>query len=212
TPHTGVCVLVEPARASCRRPRRPAERAVARGMVEHLDAEGVYSAPRPLPGRSARPSAAGRQAVRSDRPPPEIMRAVCIARHRFLSDHICSIFRDVGLECIPVVGFSDGVTAARAQGPDVVICDYDLLVAAPLREWECDPALAAIPIVAVSLTRRPEEAHLVDANGIAGFLYLPSLGGADVKRAVQGATSRPLRAPSFSLRWDHPSGETIHLD
>ena len=135
------------------------------------------------------------------------MRAVCIARHRFLSDHICSIFRDVGLECIPVVGFSDGVTAARAQGPDVVICDYDLLVAAPLREWECDPALAAIPIVAVSLTRRPEEAHLVDANGIAGFLYLPSLEQGAISRVIQAATGCGVRQPRFRLPWHAESIE-----
>jgi DNA-binding NarL/FixJ family response regulator len=144
--------------------------------------------------------------------PTETMRAVCIARHRFLSDHIASIFQEAGIECVPAVGFQDGMQRTRAQRPDVVICDYDLLVAAPLREWEQDAVLAEVPIVAVSLTRRPEEAHLVDANGIAGFLYLPGLGDTDVKRAVQGATSRPLRAPSFSLRWDHPSGETIHLD
>jgi CheY-like chemotaxis protein len=129
------------------------------------------------------------------------MRAVCIARHRFLSDHICSIFGEVGLECIPVVGFSDGVAAARAQAPDVVICDYDLLVAAPLREWERDPALAPIPIVAVSLTRRPEEAHLVDANGIAGFLYLPSLEPGAVRRVIQAATRREVRQPRFRLPW-----------
>ena len=32
-----------------------------------------------------------------------------------------------------------------------------------------------MPVIAVSLTRRPHEAHLLDVNGIGGFLYLPLL-------------------------------------
>jgi hypothetical protein len=32
-----------------------------------------------------------------------------------------------------------------------------------------------VPIIAVSLTRHPGDAHLADVNGIAGFLYLPTL-------------------------------------
>jgi hypothetical protein len=53
------------------------------------------------------------------------------------------------------------MTIARSSFPDVVICDYDLLVAAPLADWERDPILCEVPIIAVSLTRRPEEAGLV---------------------------------------------------
>lgn len=141
------------------------------------------------------------------------MRAVCIARHRILSDHICSIFREIGVECEPVVGFREGMAAARASFPDVVICDYDLLVAAPLSEWERDSLLAEVPVIAVSLTRRPEEAQLVDANGIAGFLYLPVLDEDAIARVVHAATARRgVRAPERSFGWGTPAAEAIRLD
>jgi hypothetical protein len=140
------------------------------------------------------------------------MRAVCIARHRFLSDHISSVFREIGVDCVPVVGFQDGMSATRAHVPEIVICDYDLLVAAPLREWEGDPELAEVPIVAVSLTRRPEEAHLVDANGIAGFLYLPGIQGESMARVIRAATGRSVRAPLFSLPWNVERPEPTHHD
>jgi hypothetical protein len=138
------------------------------------------------------------------------MRAVCISRHRILSDHVCSIFRDTGVECEPVVGFQEGMTITRSSFPDVVICDYDLLVAAPLADWERDPILSEVPIIAVSLTRRPEEAHLVDTNGIAGFLYLPLLGDGDAVRMVKEACSKGrvegertsgVRVPDGAFRW-----------
>ncbi|HEY9449086.1 MAG TPA: hypothetical protein VIQ60_05005 [Gemmatimonadaceae bacterium] len=138
------------------------------------------------------------------------MRAVCISRHRILSDHVCSIFRDTGVECQPVVGFQEGMTVTRSVFPDVVICDYDLLVAAPLADWERDPLLSEVPIIAVSLTRRPEEAHLADTNGIAGFLYLPLLADGDAVRMVKAACARGdasgershgIRVPDSAFRW-----------
>lgn len=121
------------------------------------------------------------------------MRAVCISRHSFLGDHICSILRSAGIECESVVGLREGMTASRASGPDVVICDYDLLAAAPASEWQHAAQPSDVPIVAVSLTRRPEEAHLVDGRTIAGFLYLPSMDVADVERTVLDATARSAR-------------------
>jgi hypothetical protein len=137
------------------------------------------------------------------------MRAVCISRHRILSDHVCSIFRDTGVECQPVVGFQEGMTIARSSFPDVVICDYDLLVAAPLADWERDPILCEVPIIAVSLTRRPEEAHFADTNGIAGFLYLPLVDDGDAVRMVKAACARDaggesrrgIRVPDGAFRW-----------
>jgi hypothetical protein len=90
---------------------------------------------------------------------------------------------------------------SRTHLPDLVICDYDLLVSAPLAQWECDETLGAVPIIAVSLTRRPEEAHLMDTNGIAGFLYLPTLEEGMVSRIVHAATTRRIRPPADALRW-----------
>src|SRR5690242_1063167 len=137
------------------------------------------------------------------------MRAVCIARHRFLSEHISSIFDAIGISSVPAVGFDEGMRATRAELPDLVICDYDLLVAAPLAQWERDAQLGVVPIIAVSLTRRPEEAHLMDTNGIAGFLYLPVIDEDAVARIVQAATVRRIRPPVNPFRWtlDSPAVE-----
>jgi hypothetical protein len=142
------------------------------------------------------------------------MRAVCISRHRILSDHVCSIFRDTGVECQPVVGFLEGMAVTRSRFPDVVICDYDLLTTAPLADWESDPLLAEVPIIAVSLTRRPEEAHLVDTNnGIAGFLYLPLVDDGDAVRMVKAACARGgVRAPHGAFRWPADEADRVRHD
>lgn len=109
-----------------------------------------------------------------------------------------------------MVGFQEGMTVARSSFPDVVICDYDLLVAAPLADWERDPILSEVPIIAVSLTRRPEEAHFVDTNGIAGFLYLPLVEDDAAVRMVKAACTHSsaggermhgVRVPDSAFRW-----------
>jgi hypothetical protein len=121
------------------------------------------------------------------------MRAVCISRHVFLGEHICSIVRSAGIECQSVIGLREGIDASHAAGADVVICDYDLLATASRHEWQRGSDQGDLPIVAVSLTRRPEEAHLVDGRAIAGFLYLPGADRADVERTVLDATTRSAR-------------------
>jgi len=141
------------------------------------------------------------------------MHAVCIARHRILSDHICSVFRAAGIACEAVVGFADGMKVTRSRFPDVVICDYDLLVSAPLDEWERDALLVEVPIIAVSLTRRPEEAHLANAREIAGFLYLPTLEEEMLTRVLHAAAGREgVRAPDGVMRWNPGDVERLRHD
>jgi DNA-binding response OmpR family regulator len=101
--------------------------------------------------------------------------ALCVGRHRFLSDHLGLYFSRIGLQTRCVVGLDEALAAVRASAPDVVICDYDLLATIALEAWEHDAAFERVPVIAVSLTRRPEEMHLLDVNGIGGFLYLPTL-------------------------------------
>lgn len=101
--------------------------------------------------------------------------------------------RSAGIECESVIGLHEGMEVSRAARPDVVICDYDLLATAPHHEWQRASGRVDLPIVAVSLTRRPEEAHLVDGRIIAGFLYLPAVDSADVERMVLDATTRSAR-------------------
>ena len=55
--------------------------------------------------------------------------------------------------------------------------------------------LSRVPVIAVSLTRRSEEMHLLDVNNIAGFFYLPALTEEDARRLLHAV--RP--APGYSL-------------
>ena len=131
------------------------------------------------------------------------MRALCVGRHRFLSDHLARYFGQLGFVTCSAVGLEGAVQAARQSPPDVMICDYDLLATLPLGDIEIDPVLSHTPVLAVSLTRRPEEVHLLDVNGIAGFLYLPTLTAEDARRAL-GALRGPVRGPTVPvLEWPH---------
>ena len=119
------------------------------------------------------------------------LQALCVARHRFLADHIARFFNDVGVDAATAVGLEEAVARAKANPPDVVVCEYDLLATVPLDQWERDDVLARTPVVAVSLTRRPDEMHPLDVNGIGGFLYLPTLRAADAQRILYATASRP---------------------
>jgi DNA-binding NarL/FixJ family response regulator len=129
------------------------------------------------------------------------LRALCIARHPYLSEHIARYFADWGLCTSNAVGLESAAAAANLAQPDVVICDYDLLASIPLDQWERDALLSTTPVIAVSLTRSTEELHCLDSNGIAGFLYLPTLDEAPALKIVRAAASRneytlpPAHAP-----------------
>ncbi len=134
------------------------------------------------------------------------MRALCVGRHQFLSEHLGRFFESLGLDCTSCVGLAHAMELVPMQQPDVVICDYDLLATMPLANWESDPVLADVPIIAVSLTRHPGEAHLMDVNGIAGFLYLPTLEPRHAHRIFSALRSRsaPINPPNV-LQWPAPS-------
>ena len=94
-----------------------------------------------------------------------------------------------------VVGVDDAISAAREHSPDVVFCEYDLLATMPIEPWERDPFISRVPVIAVSLTRRSDEMHLLDVNNIAGFFYLPALTEDDARRLLHAV--RP--SADFSL-------------
>ena len=130
------------------------------------------------------------------------MRVLCVGRHPFLSEHLSRFFEDFGLDCLPCVGLAEALKLVRGFEPDAVICDYDLLATMSLTNWEHDPVVADLPIIAVSLTRHPGEAHLLDVNGIAGFLYLPTLEPRDAHRLLAGIPPRHARiTPPNVLQW-----------
>jgi DNA-binding NarL/FixJ family response regulator len=134
------------------------------------------------------------------------MRVLCVGRHPFLSDHLCRFFSALDVDTRAVVGLDDAIDAAAAYRPDAVVCEYDLLATIPLDGWERDPLLSRLPVIAVSLTRRPEEVNLLDVNGIAGFLYLPTLErdrALQVLSAAASWRSADVVAPE-SLLWPAP--------
>jgi hypothetical protein len=132
------------------------------------------------------------------------MRILCIGRHSVLGDHIASLFRDFGAETQAAVGLAEALDAAPSFAPHAVVCDYDLLATVSLADWERDPLLSRVPVVAVSLTRRPEEVHLLDVNNVAGFLYLPSLEREDGVRLVAALERRDGTARQPGARRDTP--------
>lgn len=155
--------------------------------------------PRAAPGASPLAPSAARGASSLPCSQRVALRALCVGRHRFLSDHIARFFDvAIGLDTVSVVGLEAALAASRRDRPDVVICDYDLLATGPLTGWESDPVLSRTPVLAVSMTRRPHEEHLMDVNGIAGFLYLPTLTRESALVALNGARARHayvLRSP-----------------
>jgi hypothetical protein len=131
------------------------------------------------------------------------MRLVCVGRHPFLSEHLARFFEELGAETVSCVGFCEAEELVRRQDPDAIVCEYDLLATFSLAAWENDQALSGVPFIAVSLTRHPGEAHLLDINGIAGFLYLPTLDRDDalsLLNAVQ-RRRRPITPPPTALQW-----------
>jgi hypothetical protein len=108
-----------------------------------------------------------------------------------LAEHFARYFADVGVDVTSAVGVEGAIDAAAAAKPDVVVCEYDLLATLPMNAWEHDTVLSRTPVVAVSLTRHSDEMHPLDVNGIAGFLYLPTLRIADAHRILHAAANRP---------------------
>lgn len=100
------------------------------------------------------------------------------------------------------VGLADGASHALESRPDVIVCEYDLLATLSLGAWENDTPLSHLPMIAVSLTRRPGEVHPLDVNNVSGFLYLPSLTDEKAHQVLEGAARSIVRAPAISpLAW-----------
>lgn len=133
-----------------------------------------------------------------------LQRALCVGRHRYLSEHLGTFFRELGLETECVVGLDEARRSAFDRKPDIVLCDYDLLATASLERLEADENLSRVPIIAVSLTRRPDEVHLLDVNGIAGFLYLPTLDHETARRAL-GLGGRTVPGLAVPREWTEPT-------
>jgi DNA-binding NarL/FixJ family response regulator len=117
------------------------------------------------------------------------MRLLCIGRHPYLSGHISRYFEELDLDVVTVVGIEEALQVAGSVAPDVALCDYDLLALSPVGAWREHAIANEIPLLAVSLTHRPEEMTLADGL-VAGSLYLPLLTRSDALAALRLAASK----------------------
>ena len=139
------------------------------------------------------------------------MRLLCVGRHEYLSEHLCRLFGALDVQCEFATGVLAAPMAAAHFEPDVVVADGDLLSPGVLEAWSRDEALQEVPVLAVSLTRRPEEYTPVELSGIAGVIYLPNLKACDALSLLRAA-SRPrgVVAPEGALMVDPHQAPVIH--
>jgi hypothetical protein len=130
------------------------------------------------------------------------MRLLCVGRHAYLSEHLCRYFRGLGADCAGAVGATEALAVASRHEPHVVVCDCDLITPTLLDEWAAAPALGEVPLIAVSLTRRPEDLPPLELVGVAGVLYLPALERDQVSALLAGAHRRRGVAPPIG--WQPP--------
>jgi hypothetical protein len=130
------------------------------------------------------------------------MRLLCVGRHAYLSEHLCRYFRGLGADCMAAVGATEALGLAAHYEPHVIVCDCDLISPALLDEWAVDASIADVPLLAVSLTRRPEELPPVELLGVAGVLYLPALERSQVLALLAGAHRR--RGVVAPIGWTPP--------
>lgn len=124
------------------------------------------------------------------------MRVLCVGRHPFLSEHFCRFFRDLGAECVGTAGTSEVLNVAAAFEPHLVVTDCDLLTVSLLDLWSHEESLADVPVLAVSLTRRPAEVVPDVTCGVVGVVYLPALGREQAIALLEGAhRPRGVRMP-----------------
>ena len=128
------------------------------------------------------------------------MRLLCVGRHAYLSEHLCRYFRELGADCAAAVGASEAVAVAEVFEPHIVVCDVDLITPVLLDEWSATSAFSVVPLVAVSLTRRPEDLPPLELLGVAGVLYLPALETTQVQALLAAAYRRRGVTPPIGWR------------
>ena len=137
------------------------------------------------------------------------MRVLCVGRHAYLSEHLCRVFRDVGADCEAAVGAAEVLPAAARFEPHVVVSDCELLTPGLLDAWSGEPGLAQVPVLAVSLTRRPDESLPEVASGVMGVVYLPSLDRAQAVALLEGAFRPRGVTPPPDYRVGPPSQSAV---
>jgi hypothetical protein len=127
------------------------------------------------------------------------MRVLCVGRHAYLSEHLCRYFRELGAECEPAVGGANALRVAGSFEPHAVVCDSDLVTTALFDSWAASQALAGVPVLAVSLTHRPDDMPPSPHAALARTIYLPGL-DRDQAIALLANMHRP-RGVSAPVGW-----------
>ena len=117
------------------------------------------------------------------------MQLICVGRHRYLSGHIRRFFEALGLQVVATESLDEALRLVPSVAPDVALVDYELLASQPLSAWLADAAAREVPLLAVSLARRPEE-MLLDRSVVVGSLYLPLLDAETAMSVLRHAASR----------------------
>ena len=135
------------------------------------------------------------------------LKALCVGRHPFIAEHFARFFATLGIETREAVGLDGGTFESRNFEADVVLCEYELLATLSIEAWEKDDLLSTRPVIAISLSRRPSEARVLDLSGIGGFLYLPLLDGDAAMRVISAAaaSSRIRYVPAPATTSTHSS-------
>jgi DNA-binding NarL/FixJ family response regulator len=138
------------------------------------------------------------------------LKALCVARHQFIAEHFARFFGDLGIETRAAVGIQGAPLESWGLEPDVVICEYEMLATLSIEAIERDALLAKRPLIAVSLSRRPTEQHVLDLSGIGGFLYLPLLEPDAALRVISAAaaSARQRYVPALATTSPLPAIKT----
>lgn len=137
------------------------------------------------------------------------MRLLCVARHEYLSTHLCRYFGELGVVCEAAVGLAEASAVAVLFEPHLVVADADLLSAQALERWSGNPALNDVPVLAVSLTSRTDENVTAELSGLAGVIFLPTLEKSEAlalldvarrrERGVRFPVGAALSSPAHSV-------------
>jgi hypothetical protein len=107
-----------------------------------------------------------------------------------LADHVARVLADAGIDTTQVVGVEAALPALSAlHPPHVFVIEYDLIASAPPELRPTLTKLSALPIVAISMTRRYTEMHPIDAAPVAAFVYLPTMTAAALQRTIYAAAA-----------------------
>jgi len=114
-----------------------------------------------------------------------------VARHQFLAEHFARFLRDAGVDATPVVGLEAADVCVPQLRPDVVVCDYELLM--PLPAHPPYATLYLAPLFAMSMTRTAGEMHQVAGNIPVAYWYLPTLAPADAAHQLYAVAAESAR-------------------